>query len=478
MRNYKWCLVVLFVFFFCDHVLSQNLVCATEGAKLITWDRNAFECEGPNDKKATIFVALKEGYFTSYTAKHKFSGEGDFVLPELKKIPVDPFPGFFFIQEEVVISREKGAFEVGTYKSSNHLSSDRKYTYGTWDGSDGWVEALMTSYGSETLNKYGVLKKEETFFSDGKNGFKLKLNIKKFSTKYVIEEAYMSSEVDCVISIEDSYGAVFFSKEMHIVGNDYPRFLASRTSNFYIEEFFNGNSYGNLWKDIISQIYLEFFSLPELAEALKKQTSMEVAENVVAEDIVIVRKDSLGLKKSEWLHAVVTIEGTLGHGSGCVVSNDGLIITNYHVVHGAGDSLFVTFYNGEKQSAKLLRFDAASDLALLKVESKELFFVTPPTIANSKVGDKVWVIGTPADKALGQTITGGILSGMRDSEGIVYLQTDAHVNPGNSGGGLFDKSGKLIGIVSSKAMGLAVEGVGFAISSSLIYEKLEIKIKD
>ena len=90
----------------------------------------------------------------------------------------------------------------------------------------------------------------------------------------------------------------------------------------------------------------------------------------------------------------------------------------------------------------------------------------------------MWVIGTPANVALGQTITAGIVSGKRTLDGKQYFQTDANVNSGNSGGALFDAEGKMIGVVSYKVIDAKLEGIGFAISTKSIYEKLKIKIKE
>jgi S1-C subfamily serine protease len=90
------------------------------------------------------------------------------------------------------------------------------------------------------------------------------------------------------------------------------------------------------------------------------------------------------------------------------------------------------------------------------------------------LGDVVYIIGTPADTLLSQSVSKGVLSGQRDFDGAEYLQTDAKVNPGNSGGALLNSKGELIGVVSSKYIGFGIEGIGFAVPISKLEEKLRV----
>lgn len=155
-----------------------------------------------------------------------------------------------------------------------------------------------------------------------------------------------------------------------------------------------------------------------------------------------------------------------GNGSGVIISKDGYILTNNHVINGA-EKITIRLRNGEEYEAKLVGKDAKTDIAVIKVEADNL---SPANIADSSktlVGDFVMAIGNPLGK-LGGTVTYGFVSALEreinlDSSTKNLMQFDAAVNPGNSGGGLFNVYGELIGVVSAKSTGYDVEGLGFAI---------------
>ncbi|MBQ7171898.1 MAG: trypsin-like peptidase domain-containing protein [Clostridia bacterium] len=157
---------------------------------------------------------------------------------------------------------------------------------------------------------------------------------------------------------------------------------------------------------------------------------------------------------------------TGGAGSGVIISTDGVVITNYHVIDGAG-TVTVRTTDGKDYPATVTASDSESDIALLKIEATGL---TAATLGNSSalvVGQEVMAIGNPLG-SLGGTVTNGIISALDreieiDGQTMNLLQTNAAVNPGNSGGGLFNLGGELIGIVNAKSAGSDVEGLGFAI---------------
>lgn len=159
-------------------------------------------------------------------------------------------------------------------------------------------------------------------------------------------------------------------------------------------------------------------------------------------------------------------------GSGVVISDDGYIVTNDHVVD-KGSKFQVTFANGEVKEAKLVGKDAKTDLALLKVDGKNLSYAKFENSDNYDIGDNVIVVGNPLGKGL--SVTTGIISAKErnvelGNETFNLIQTNAAVNQGNSGGGLFNGQGKLIGIINSKVSGVGVEGVGYAIPSNQVYD--------
>jgi putative serine protease PepD len=177
----------------------------------------------------------------------------------------------------------------------------------------------------------------------------------------------------------------------------------------------------------------------------------------------------------------VTVSGGRGSGSGVVIRSDGYILTNNHVA-GDATSIRVTFNDGTSATARLVGADAASDLAVVKVDKTGLTAATLGRSANVKVGDNVLAVGSPL--GLSGTVTAGIVSALNrpvnttQSNGfgtptvstvIDAIQTDAAINPGNSGGALVDLAGQVIGINSAIATAGSTSGqagnigVGFAI---------------
>jgi len=155
-----------------------------------------------------------------------------------------------------------------------------------------------------------------------------------------------------------------------------------------------------------------------------------------------------------------------GAGSGVIVKDDGYIATNYHVIQGA-NKVEVTLHNGETYSARIIGSDPANDIAVIKIDAKDLTTATIGDSSTVDVGDLAVAIGNPLGQ-LGGTATTGIISALDrtlDVEGttLTLLQTDAAINGGNSGGGLFNSKGELIGIVESKASAVGVEGLAFAL---------------
>lgn len=163
-------------------------------------------------------------------------------------------------------------------------------------------------------------------------------------------------------------------------------------------------------------------------------------------------------------------------GSGVIVSHDGYVLTNHHVVEAA-DEIQVALSDGRTLAAELVGTDPETDLAVLRVAQKELPTLTLARSEDLRVGDVVLAIGNPF--GVGQTVTMGIVSALGRSQlGINtfenYIQTDAAINPGNSGGALVDAAGNLVGIntaIFSRSGGNM--GIGFAIPVSIIKEVME-----
>ncbi len=155
-----------------------------------------------------------------------------------------------------------------------------------------------------------------------------------------------------------------------------------------------------------------------------------------------------------------------GAGSGVLITADGYIVTNHHVIDGA-TNINVRLADGKEHKAKLIGSDAKTDLAVIKIDAKELKPAAVGASSELLVGEEVVAVGNPLGK-LGGTVTQGIISALDreitiDNTTMRLLQTDTAINPGNSGGGMFNTSGQLVGIINAKSAGEEIEGLGFAI---------------
>ncbi len=174
-------------------------------------------------------------------------------------------------------------------------------------------------------------------------------------------------------------------------------------------------------------------------------------------------------------------------GSGFVITEDGYIVTNHHVIEDYS-SIKVIFYDGSEYDAELVGSDASSDLAVLKIEAEGL---VPIELGNSdelKVGDEVVAIGTPYSLSLAGTMTQGIISGVNrevtvssgsgaGTKTMRLIQTDSSINPGNSGGPLINMQGQVVGINTLKLMD-EYEGIGFAIPMTNAVDIINMLIRD
>lgn len=158
-----------------------------------------------------------------------------------------------------------------------------------------------------------------------------------------------------------------------------------------------------------------------------------------------------------------------GAGSGVIVTQDGFIVTNNHVIDGA-EKVTVRLRNGSEYEAVIWGVNAKNDLAVIKIEATGLSTATFGNSDNLKIGQSVYAIGNPLGQ-LGGSVTSGIVSALAreikvENTMMTLIQTDTPVNPGNSGGGLFNMAGELIGVINAKSSGEDVEGIGFAIPSN------------
>eukprot|EP00826_Nyctotherus_ovalis_P027062 TRINITY_DN210_c0_g1_i27.p1 TRINITY_DN210_c0_g1~~TRINITY_DN210_c0_g1_i27.p1 ORF type:complete len:475 (-),score=-47.97 TRINITY_DN210_c0_g1_i27:354-1778(-) len=195
------------------------------------------------------------------------------------------------------------------------------------------------------------------------------------------------------------------------------------------------------------------------SENVEAGTVSSVVKNT-ADSVVEIRTESV--QTGNFLSQYVT----QGAGSGVIISQDGYILTNNHVIANTS-KVTVTLKNEQKHEAKIIGRDSATDIALLKIETTGLSAAVMGDSSQISVGDTAIAVGNPLGQ-LGGTVTKGIISALDreitiNGSTMSLLQTDASINPGNSGGGLFNGKGELVGVVVAKSSGADIEGLGFAI---------------
>lgn len=226
---------------------------------------------------------------------------------------------------------------------------------------------------------------------------------------------------------------------------------------------------------------------PALASHASASNSFAAAVRRAAPAVVSITASKSTLRKPPaggapiWPFNSGRNQAQTGLGSGVLVTADGYLLTNQHVVDGA-DDIEVTLSDGRSASAKVVGTDADSDLALLKVSLDNVPAIPFGDIKHLSVGDPVLAIGNPFN--VGETVTSGIVSALdRNQLGLStienFIQTDAAINPGNSGGALVDGEGRLVGIntaIFSRSGGSM--GIGFAIPVDIAREVMDALIRD
>lgn len=197
----------------------------------------------------------------------------------------------------------------------------------------------------------------------------------------------------------------------------------------------------------------------------------EIAEkcmdSVVIVNVITVTTYTYGGQRFE--------QPSAGAGSGVIYSSDGYIITNYHVANEECTNITVTTNRGEEYEAKFIFGDSEADVALIKVEATGLKPATLGSSSKLQVANYVAAIGNPL--SMGLSFTDGKISALSrkisvDGSSMNLIQTTAPINAGNSGGGLFNAKGELVGIVNAKLVDSSVEGFGFAIPIDTVVDTL------
>lgn len=321
---------------------------------------------------------------------------------------------------------------------------------------------IFTEAVNEVLKKYNYADTTNTMFKSNTNSINITAKVSKveFGNVYSIEaKRYMNfliTKLDIEWEIFDLYGQSKYKQ------------MSKATSGEFAMDLNAEESVRKSVEDAITESFVKFLDSKEVKKLLIKSETKEIKLETLK-----LNRPNLVTGLEDAMNATVTIKTKEGHGSGCFITNDGYIVTNFHVV-AANEKLTVITKDGKEYSAKLIRKNEYSDLALIKIESATQYAFMLPAAKNYKIGDEIFAIGTPKSIELGQSLSKGIISGLRVHENNHMIQTDASVNGGNSGGALVSKNGDFIGVVNAKVFGVGVEGLGFSIPAETICKDLSI----
>lgn len=350
-------------------------------------------------------------------------------------------------------------------------------TFVIQSGQDGGLTANseLPKYITDELKKYNI---KTTALNVG------------YVLRPIVTKQDINSCLPHVWDIEVQQGEVFISINWQLVRKDDNFILFNLTTEGFeelLEPVKNGGRIliESVWRENVRKLVTnEDFRLLITLDTTEKappQTQITSTNNIVDEkyNVLIInqQKSKTLSKNANWEDAVVTIEFKDGHGSGFAISEN-YILTNYHVV-GSKKEVTLKFAekNGFKQEATgtVIRKNAKRDVALIEIKGKLPKYLSISKI-KPKSRDEVYTLGTPLDTKYAGTLNpGSITHPERELEGLTYIQSNAHIYPGNSGGPMVNSDGQVIAI---SVMGDSrAEGINFfiPIDSALEYLNLEIK---
>ena len=248
------------------------------------------------------------------------------------------------------------------------------------------------------------------------------------------------------------------------------------TSDLYTVAYGSGKSEmaNTIYKAVKDNMELSIINLRTKLEqkGMLKNTVSKPDSSVLE----ISRPPAIVRTKDDFKKSCVAIKTDDGSCSGTIVSEDGYILTSFHATLNT-KKITVLFSDSTTAEATVIRKNASADVALLKINKTGLtpFILSEDT--DPEIGIDVWAVGIVVGVDKEASLSHGIISGVRKTDDMVMLQTDASLNPTNSGGALVSAKGVAVGLVSMKLAGRGVEGIGFALSAHDIMKKLQLKYK-
>ena len=254
---------------------------------------------------------------------------------------------------------------------------------------------------------------------------------------------------------------------------------AAGAGGFAFYDYLCDNNGENLSAEATEGINVSAINIGEREDTKINKVSVDTSKELSAAEIYAANVNStVGITTSVTTNYFGQQTQQAASGSGFILTADGYIVTNYHVVED-GENIKVTTYDNNSYEAKLIGYDENNDVAVLKIEAKGLTPVTIGDSDNMNVGDNVVAIGNPLGELTFSLTTGAVSALNRnvtiDNTAMTLIQTDCAINSGNSGGALFNSHGEVIGITNAKYSSsgrnssASIDNIGFAIPMNSVY---------
>lgn len=399
------------------------------------------------------------------------------VFNQLKKLPSNNETKKNIKINKVSLEVSNEDFNYIYYKNFKYFKKDNN-TSKTYDESIQLENTIFTESLNEILTKRGYVDESNKVLKKGYlKTLLVNATINKVSINRIDNPRYFSDtwsrtgdhgfitiELDMKWDVLDYYDKVIHEVKIKGVSGQYA------LKNVEVD-----NVYKNAVNDAVESSFIEFMANDEVIALLNDDSVIE--KEASYEDIIITNQGQYVSSISQAIKSSVTVTNSTGHGSGFVIGSDGYVLTNYHVISDTTD-LKVIMNDGSEYTPKIIRTSMLGDLALLKIDAENLIPFTLYSSDEIEIATEIYAVGTPFGEDLAQTISRGIVSGLRKkADGSTVIQTDASINGGNSGGAMITKEGVVYGVVSAKLSGFGVEGVAFGIPAYQVIDKLKIKIK-
>lgn len=424
-------------------------------------------------------LSFKEYYL--YKLEVKKTGYKDFAVEYTKDSkPKERTKVFAQLERErykydsvltTAIELSKIIFEVEQGKNIGKVKKGGKLIDLKWEESFAVATEEFNKIAEDELIKTGYnIKKQVKLFAeegiDREAPLLLGANLKNLQINYEFHGfAYVPENVKCEVELE---WQIFSRKKREVIYT-----CTTKGKSFVIDR---GVSIAI--KDAVRDALIELGFNAEMRKTVQNFSNLLPKIKTDTKTVSLPKKtpvkfaDYAAMIKRSIESTVTVLRDDDGHGSGFLISDNGYLITNHHVIDKAKE-ITVKFENGFEFPAELVAFDEDYDVALLKIKGSGFKGLAVNT-AMAGVATDVTSISTPADVKLGQTVSKGIISGKREMEGKLYYQTDVSISPGSSGGPLFNSKGEVIGITTWVIRGGGTEGLNFAIPVSVAIEKLGI----